>query len=290
MVQVPTKSAANGCAIPVFGLGTWQMGGKTTRDPNNDDKGNIKAIRDALLQGLMHVDTAEMYAAGHTEKLVGEAIRYQDRANLFLASKVWKDHLRYDDLIKACQQSLARLKTKYLDLYLVHGPNPAVPMQETMRALDTLVADGLVRHIGVCNFTVARLTEAQSYAKTKFAAVQAHFNLICREPEEFGVVKYCQENGALLIAWRPVQKGALAEAGGPIMQALCKKYRRTPAQIAINWLISQPGIVTLSTMRQQDHLYDNLGALGWQMTPEDVELVRQHFPGRVNRSDAVPLG
>jgi len=286
---IETKTLANGFSMPVFGIGTWMMGGALTRDINNDDDRDVRAIQEAIKRGITHVDTAELYAAGHAEEIVGKAIEEVDRKSLFIVSKVWNDHLRYDDVLKSAHDSLSQIGTDYLDLYLIHKPNPAIPMRETMRALDTLLDDGLIKNIGVSNFTVQRMQEAQSYTKTKIVATQVHYNLMFREPEIKGVVKYCQDNDVLLIAWRPVQKGLLTASNNPIMNEMSRKYNKTPTQIAINWLISQPYVVTLSTMRSPEHLKENLGALGWKMSDEDVELLRQHFPNQQKISDAVPL-
>src|SRR3989344_8387321 len=121
---IPTKKLNNGFEMPVFGFGTWMMGGAFTQDPNNDDQADIQAIKTAIKFGITHIDTAEKYAGGHAEELVGEAIRNFARKKLFIVSKVSQTNLKYDDLIKSCQATLQRLNTSYLDLYLIHAPNP----------------------------------------------------------------------------------------------------------------------------------------------------------------------
>lgn len=289
-MNVPTKKLKCGFEMPVFGLGTWMMGGDKNRDPNNDDRADIKAIQNTIEAGITHIDTAENYAEGHAEKLVGQAIKDYDRRNLFLVSKVGRANLGYDNLIRACRNSLKRLQTDYLDLYLIHAPNPEIPIEETMRAMDTLREEGLIRNIGISNFTVERTEEAQAHTKNKIVANQLHLNLIFRETERKGLLEYCQKNDIMFVAWRPVQKGTLTEKGThKILDEICKKYDKTPAQIAINWLISQPNVVTLSKMRNPAHLKENLGALGWQMEKEDIEKLRNEFPNQQNVSDAVPL-
>lgn len=286
---IPTKTLSGGFSLPIFGLGTWMMGGAFTRDLNNDDDRDIRAIQQAIRDGITHIDTAELYAAGHAEELVGQAIKNLNRANLFIVSKVWSDHLKYDDLINAVKRSLARLKSDYLDLYLIHKPSQTVPLRETMRAMDALVDTGLIKNIGVSNFTVPRMQEAHSYTKNKIVATQVHYNLMFREPEVKGVLQYCQENEIFIIAWRPVEKGLLVLKGNQLVGGLCQKYDKTPAQIAINWLISQPFVVTLSTMRSPEHLKENLDALDWRMSKEDVELIRDNFPNQQKISNRVPL-
>ena len=287
---IPTKKLNNGFEMPVFGFGTWMMGGAFTQDPNNDDQADIQAIKTAIKFGITHIDTAEKYAGGHAEELVGEAIRNFARKKLFIVSKVSQTNLKYDDLIKSCQATLQRLNTSYLDLYLIHAPNPEIPIQETMRAMDTLMTEGLIKNIGISNFTIKRMQEAQSFTKHPIVANQLHYNLLFREPERKDLLEFCQKNDMMLIAWRPVQKGELTQKGKyKILDEMCDKYRKTPAQIAINWLISQPNVVTLSKIRSSDHTKENLGAIGWQMEKQDIEKFKDKFPDQRDISDIAPL-
>ncbi len=289
-MEIPTKKLNNGFEMPVYGLGTWQMGGSTERDVTNDDEADIAAIQNAIVQGVTHIDTAEKYADGYTETLVGKAIQGFDRSTLFLTSKVRTEHFLYEDVLNACNASLKRLGTDYLDLYLLHFYNPAIPLQETMRAMDTLVEEGLVKNIGVCNFNKEHLAEAQSYTKNKIVCNQVHYNLIFREPERKELLEYCQNNDIFLSAWRPLQKGNLTEDTSLMIKELCDKYQKTSAQIAINWLISQPNVITISKTRHTEHLNENLGALDWTMEKVDIERLRNEYPDQQDASDAVPLG
>lgn len=288
-MTIPVKTLKNGFSMPVFGLGTWRMGGDVRHSLLNDDKADIAAIRYAIEHGITHIDTAELYAAGHTEKLVAQAIQGFDRTKLFLVSKVLSRHLAYDDVIRSCEGSLHRLKTDYLDLYLIHAPNPSIDIRETMRALDTLKRSGKIRAIGVSNFTAARMEAAQKVTENKLVATQVHYNLLYREPEHAGVLDYCQKNDMLLIAWRPVEKGTLTASGTPCVDRLCEKYHCTPAQIAINWLISQKNVVTLSKMRSTGHIDENLGSMAFSLSTDDVEYLRREFPDQKVVSNSVPL-
>jgi diketogulonate reductase-like aldo/keto reductase len=286
---IPTKKLKSGFEMPVYGLGTWQMGGRETRDPNNDDDADIQAIKRAINLGITHIDTAESYADGYTEVLVGKAIKDYQREKLFLVSKVKVIHLKYDDLIASCKASLRRLNTSYLDIYLIHFPNPDIPIEETMRAMNTLFEQGLIKNIGVSNFNINEIEKAQSYTKNKIVASQLHLNLKYREAEKKGVLKYCQKHDMMFIAWRPLQKGVLLQHDESIVIELAKKYYKTPTQIAINWLISQDNVVTLSKTRNIEHLKENLGAVDWKMDKEDIEKLRNNYPNQENISDAVPL-
>lgn len=287
---VPTKKLKSGFELPVFGLGTWQMGGRETRDPQNDDKKDITAIQKAIELGITHIDTAESYAEGYAETLVGQAIKGYNRANLFIVSKIRKEHLKFNDVFVFCKASLKRLQTDYLDLYLIHSPSLEISLQETLRAMDKLVSDGLVRNIGVSNFTTPRLIEAQKHTQNKLVVNQVYYSLVIRQPEQEGLLKYCQENDVFLEAYRPVEKGAILTAPiAPILTEMGKKYDKTPAQIAINWLISQENVVTLSKTSTIEHLEENLGAVGWQMAQEDVERLRKDFPNQQEKSERLPL-
>ena len=284
---IPTRKLRNGFEIPVYGLGTWQMGGGWTMD-TEDDASDIAAIKNAIDLGITHIDTAEVYGGGHTEELVGEAIKDFDRKKLFIVSKVYTDHLSYGDVLKSAKNSLKRLKTSYLDLYLTHGYNQKISIKETMGAMDTLVDEELVRNIGFCNYTVSDIQEAQSYAKHKLVAGQMHYNLQIREVEKKKILSYCQHNDIMLIAWRPVQ-GALVNNRQQIIKDLMEKYNKTASQIAINWLISQKNVVTLSKTSNIEHLKENLGAIGLNMENEDIERLRTEYPDQRNASDALPL-
>lgn len=288
-MKIPTKKLNSGFEIPVFGLGTWMMGGAMTRDVNNNDEADIKAIKNAIEAGITHIDTAEKYAEGYTEELVGKAIRGYDRKKLFLVTKIPENHLNYKDVFTSLNASLQRLQTDYLDMYMIHGPSLTIPIEETMKALNELKDKGLIKNIAVSNFTVERFKKAQEASKAKIIAGQYHLNLKFREAERKGILKYFQDNDVMFIAWRPVQKGLLSSSDSGIIKEMCKKYGKTPSQVAINWLISQKNLVTISKMRDETHLKENLGALDWQMDQKDIEKLDKEFPDQKDISDAVPL-
>lgn len=286
---IPTKKLTNGFEIPVFGLGTWLFGGDSVRNPENDDRGQIQAIVQAIESGITHIDTAENYAEGHSEELVGKAIADFDRKNLLIVSKIDKLHLRYEDVLTACRASLKRLNSEYLDLYLIHAPNDEVPLSETLRAMDKLVAEGLVKNLGVSNFTTRRFVEAQKLTKNKLVVNQVYYNLSVREPENEGLLAYCQRNDVILEAYRPFDKGVLLDNTPEVIMGMSNKYHKTFSQIALNWLISQKNVITISKITSLEHLNENLNALNWTMDKEDIETLRKLFPNQIERSDRLPL-
>jgi diketogulonate reductase-like aldo/keto reductase len=288
---IPTKKLRNGFELPEYGLGTWQMGGRTERDPSNDDAADIAAIQGAIESGIVHIDTAERYAAGRAEELIALAIARGGckRENLFIVSKVPSNHQGYEGVLHACVQSLQRLQMDYLDLYLLHNYGDEFPLKETMRALDELKGRGLIRNIGVSNFGIEHLKEAQSYSKYPIVCNQVHYNLRVREVEESGLLKFCQQNDIMIVAYRPTDKGNLFQTTPPIVEEICRKYGKTFPQISINWLISQPNVVTLVKTRSPEHLEENLGGVGWYMEKDDIEKLRVEFPTQIAISDVIPL-
>jgi len=286
-MKIPIKKLKGGFELPVYGLGLWQMGGRWEADTSKDDA-DIKAIWNAIELGITHIDTAEKYGNGHAEELLGQALKGIDRSKLIIATKVAGPNQRYDDLLRSFEASLKRIGTDYIDLYLLHRfPDPGISISETMKAMDNLVRQKVVKNIGVCNFTPNRLIETQKHTENKIVCNQVHYNLQYREVEAKGVLDFCQKNDVLLSAWRPLQKGLLPKSS--LLEEIAEKYNKTPAQIAINWLISQDNVITLSKTSNLDHLKDNLGAIGWSMAKEDIEKIRKEFPGQQVISDALPL-
>lgn len=276
------KRLTDDVKISVLGLGTWNMGGRIGRSIINDKK-DINAIKAAIELGMTHIDTAEMYGNGHCEELVGIAIKDYNREELFITTKVLPEHLRYKDVISAAERSLSRLKTNYIDLYLIHKPNPGIPIKESMKAMDYLVEHKIARFIGVSNFGINQLKEAGVYAKNKIAANQIEYNLLARNHGTFtndmesAIIPYCQENDILIIAWAPLAKGRLVKPGYKILDEMIKKYNKTQSQIAINWLISQENVITIPKSSNIEHLKENLGALGWRMKEEDINKLSNKF-------------
>lgn len=279
-----TWKLKSGFELPKLGLGTWAIGGKRERDCSHD-KESVGSIQTAVEMGYAHIDTAEVYGSGHCEELVGQAIRGFSRDNLIIASKVVDYHLRHDDVIAAAKGSLQKIDIEYIDLYYIHAPNPDVPLKETMRAMDALVDEGIVRKIGVSNFTVTLFEEAQSYTKNKIVANQVEYSLLTRESGKYSgnvnmeseTLPYCQRNDVLLVAERPLERGIVLQQNA-VMDAVAQKYVKSYAQIALNWLVSQKNVVTIPMSQSEAHLKENVGALGWRMESDDIERLRAEYP------------
>jgi len=263
-----------GVKIPPIGLGTWGIGGGMTPDRSNDDY-YINVVRKAIELGMWHIDTAEMYGAGHTEEIVGKAIKEYDREDIFITTKVKGENLSREKLIKALRGSLERLNLKYVDLYLVHWPNPRVPLRETMKTLEELVDRGLIRFIGVSNFDVKLIEEARNHLSHEdIVNVQNRYSLMHRGDEK-DVIPYCQKEKITYTAYTPLEKGSLAKDS--FLAEIGKKYGKTAAQVALNWIISQPYMITIPKASNPKHLEENAGAMGWRLEKEDLEKINLHF-------------
>jgi len=275
MTLIPNKCAKNFC-LPILGLGTYQIG--TEQQNSNDiDAKSVASLKQAIELGFTHIDTAESYGEGRSEQLVGVAIKDFDRSQLKITTKVRRSHLRYDDLIRAAKGSLKRLGIKTIDLYLIHGPSSEVLINESMKAMDYLLENELIRNIGVSNFNTEQLAAALAATKYSIVNNQIHYNLGARVFEQNGTIAFCQKHNILVTAYRIIGYDQLAP-GMSILNRLATKYQRTPIQIAINWLINQPNIVGLVKAVNPDHLRENLGALGWKLEDRDKEYLASQFP------------
>jgi diketogulonate reductase-like aldo/keto reductase len=257
----------NGERIPRIGLGTWRVGGEASPDHTRDAE-MVNLIRSAVDMGYRLIDTAEMYAGGHTESLIGQAIRGFNRDELFITTKVWHTQLRYRDVIQSLHGSLERLGTDYVDLFLIHWPNPSVPLEETFEAMNELASQGKTRHLGVSNFDLSALKRARLLARPALANVQVRYSLTNRMPGQNGVLDYCQENDIVLTAYSPIKGGLLSR---PLLKEISQRYGVTPAQVALYWLVRQPKVNTIPMSTHPDHLKDNLGAVDLRLEDEDIQ-------------------
>jgi len=193
--------------VSKIGMGVWQASG----DWKGDDNEITKAIEQSYELGVNFFDTAEVYGDGRSERIVGRALREIGRDNFVVATKVYGDHLRYDELLKAAMASLARLGLREIDLYQVHWPDPwkQIPLKHTMRALEKLYQEGRVRAIGVSNFAVRDLEEARSsLSKAEIVSDQVRYNIVQREVEE-EVIPYAKREGITILAYSPLAQGVL---------------------------------------------------------------------------------
>ena len=240
-----------------------------------NEKQRIEVLRYGIEMGMTLIDTAEDYGDGLSEEIVGKAIAGQ-RENVFVATKFSPEHNRYNDVIRALEGSLRRLNTDYVDLYQIHWPNSAVPLGETIDALVTLKNLGKVIHVGVCNFSLANLMEAQMVFDGRIVSEQVEYNLFDRYIEN-DVMPYCEENGMFIMAYNPLyRRNALMEN---TLNEFAAKYDKTPAQIILNWLVSHPPVVPLVGGVTIQHIKENATAADFTIGEEDLAILDQiHKP------------
>lgn len=267
------KSLKNGFEIPSLALGTWGFGGREFHDPENNDTRQIEAIENAVTSGVTWIDTAEYYADGYAETLVGTALKGAKRDSYQICSKVWKTHLRRDDVWRAAENSLNRLKTDHFDLYLYHQIDESVPLEETLNAMNELVQQGIAKNIGVSNFNAERLERAMKISEAPIVVNQVEYSLVCREPEK-DLLDFCQENDVILQAWRPLQY--LKDCS--LTDELCAKYSISLQQLALAWLIAQQNVTTITATQDPVHLWDNLAATELVLEKDDQLRLKNDYP------------
>jgi len=265
-------------SIPVVGLGTWGIGGEMGPDSSRDEAG-IQALRLGLDLDMRSIDTAEMYGTGHSEEVVARAIQGRhDRG--FVASKVSPRHFAYDDVLAAAKRSLKRLGLKQMDLYQLHWPNSRIPISETMKAMEKLVKDGLTRHIGVSNFSVEQMREAQqSLSHKKIVSNQVEFSLVDRSVEA-GIMQYCQKEGLTLIAYSPLGQGKIPRGRGPsfkVLDEIAGKLGKSRNQVALNWVLQHDSVVAIPKAADKDHVRENAEVAEWKLGSEDYQRLAKAF-------------
>jgi diketogulonate reductase-like aldo/keto reductase len=256
--------------LPKIGFGTWKIGGGSQADPDLDSI-SLTALRFALEVGYTHFDTAEMYASGHSEELVGRAIRESGRRreDVFITSKVHPKNLIRNKAIQACEDSLRRLGTDYIDLYLIHWHTAGTKLDDTFRDLNKLVRDGRVKHLGVSNFDLKLLRQSQELSETPILTNQVPYSLSDRSYVENGVLDYCRQNDILLTAYSPVDEGNLRP--NQTLEAIAKAHNATIFQIVLAWLVMQPRVITIPMSFNRQHIRENFDAAEIELTQSEID-------------------
>ena len=258
--------------LPKIGFGAWRIGGGSSPNRSLDSK-SLTALRAALEIGYTHFDIAEMYASGHSEELVGEAVRGSGmkREVIFVTTKVHPSHLKYDDVLTACENSLRRLQMDFIDLYLIHWPGTGVKYADTFRALNKLVRDGKVKHLGVSNFNLRLLKQARELSETPILTNQVPFSVSDRSYVKNGVLEYGQQNDIFLTAYSPVDEGNLRS--DKTLEAIAKAHNATMYQIALAWVISHLRVITIPMSFNPQHIRENFDAAEIELTKEEIDLL-----------------
>jgi diketogulonate reductase-like aldo/keto reductase len=205
----------------------------------------------------------------------------EERESVFIATKVSAENLGYEAVLRSCEASLKRLKTKYVDLYQVHWPNTRIPIGETMKAMEKLAEEGKVREIGVSNFSVQQTREAQeALSKKTLASNQVEYSLVERSIEE-DLLPYCTKEHVTIIAYSPVARGRIPGGGREerweILDRIAEKYGKTRTQVALNWLICKEPVVAIPKAGELEHVRENAGSVGWALKREDQDGLSKAF-------------
>ena len=273
---------SNGLSIPSIGYGTWRL-------KNNEDTINI--VKDAVKAGYRLFDTAIAYG---NIKTIGEGLKASkiDRKELFITSKLWNDSRAYDDVIKACKETIKELDCEYLDLYLIHWPaSPALfddwkeKNNETWKAFEYLYNEGLVKAIGVCNFKVHQLEPLLKDCTIKPMINQIEFHIGQRQED---ILEYCHKNDILVEAWSPLGSGKMLKVEE--LQQMADKYNVSPAKLCIRFCI-QNNTIPIPKSKNYDRMKDNLDVFDFEISDEDMKTLNEmpYLGGSGLDSDTVTL-
>lgn len=269
------KVTINNQVLPALGIGTWEIGD----DPKLRDE-EIAAIRAGLDAGLSVIDTAEMYGNGRSEELVGEAIKPYQRAKIFLISKVLPQNASRSKMRQSLQNSLQRLQTDYLDLYLYHWRG-MVPLSETVSELQALQNEGLIRSWGVSNFDIDDMQELWQLPEGQNCVVNEDLYNLETRGIEYSLLPWQREHHVPLIAYSPLGRGP--KMGSTMMKneavlQVAEEHEASAYQILLAWVMQQPDVLAIPKSSSSKHLLSNLKALDIELTPEDLQILEKAYP------------
>lgn len=271
-------SLPSGQSIPVLGQGTWKMGENPAKR-----KTEIEALRLGLDLGMSLIDTAEMYGEGGAEILIGEAIEGR-RDDVFLVSKVYPHNAGLRGAVQACERSLRRLKTDYLDIYLLHWRG-AIPLEETLEAFLRLKDSGKIRDFGVSNFDLEDMVEAFALpGGNEIVTNQVLYNLVHRGIE-FDLLPWCRDHNVTVMAYSPIEHSPIDQRGmldHPVLNSIAARHGCTPAQVALAWLM-QRELVAIPKASNPQHVRENFGALSITLAEKDFVQLDNAFPQPVGK-------
>ena len=241
--------------IPALGLGTWKLKGDEC----------VSTVLKALEIGYRHIDTADAYE-NHQEVAQGIKQSGIKREEIFITTKVWHDEINEPNLNKSAKRFLEELQTDYLDLLLIHWPNKDIPITESLEELNILKQEGVIKAIGVSNFTIHHLQDALKTG-IEVASNQVEFHPSLNQKE---LKNFCDQNKIVITAYSPLARGYDLEL--PVIKDLSQKYGKTPSQVILNWLVNK-GLVAIPKSSNPQRLLENFQSLDWQIDPQDMELI-----------------
>lgn len=268
MNAIPLIELLSGESVPTLGMGTWTMGASYFRR-----KSEVRALRLGLDLGMRVIDTAEMYSNGGAESIVGKAIAGR-RDEAFVVSKVLPKNASREGTIRACEQSLKRLRVEQIDLYLLHWR--LGDLESTVSGFNQLLEDGKIRNWGVSNFSVPDMKEVLSLTGgSRCATNQVLYNLRKREVER-ETIPWCKSKGISIMAYSPLEQGKLF--GNTVLVQLARKHNATEVQIILSWILSRSGVIAIPRTVNESHIRENSGATKVFLDSSDHDLLDREFP------------
>lgn len=264
----------SGKSVHPIGIGTWGIGGRRETIIGNEPE-EIAAIRYSLSKGQNHIDTAELYGAGYTDVVVGQAIRDIAREDIFIADKLWLDSVSEGRVRPAVETMLKKLGTDYIDLLYIHKAWDEVDWRTAIPQIDDLIDAGIVRYFGVSNFNLAQVETAMKLARHNVAANQIYFNVLHTQEATSEVMKFCAEHDIQIIAYRPVERSEVAN--NPVIQKIAALHTASPEQIALAWLLNQK-VLTIPKSLQPSHIDQNVAAVDIVLSPAEVDELNRIEP------------
>ncbi|MBV0901348.1 aldo/keto reductase [Haloarcula salina] len=240
--------------VPALGLGTYRLRGQTCTE----------TVAQALEMGYRHIDTAEYYEnqAAIGQALANTAVSSDD---LFITTKVWRTNLGYEETKQSVRACREKLGIETIDLLLIHWPSRSVPIEETIRAMNELQSDGVVRHIGVSNFSVEQLANAREASETPICTNQVEYNPYTDQSD---VLEYCIDHDIMLTAYSPLAKGRVND--DTTLATIGDRYEKSPAQVALRWLVQQQQVAAIPKAASHAHLESNLSIFDFELTDEEM--------------------
>jgi len=270
-----TELGKTGEKIPVIGQGTWGIKARKSKEYYEQWK---KSLRHGIELGMTYIDTAEAYGWGISERIVGEVVAEYDRDEVFVTSKLLPTHVRYSQMKKATEKSLKRLNLKYFDMYLIHFPNPLIPIKSNMRLLEELIAEGKTRYIGVSNHSLKKFQKAQEcLKKAELVNSQLRVNVV-RQRHIINHLLFYQKHGVTLNAYSPLGHRGLTNLKGELrdnLEKIAKTHNATIHQIAIAWLINMNGVITIPKAFQLKHVEANAAASEIVLSDEEMNVITE---------------
>ncbi len=261
--------------LPKLALGTWLIGGTKEPDPNNDDAKDIQVIKTAIESGIALIDTAQNYADGKCEELVGQAIADSPRDTIKVLTKQKRLNLSYAEVIKGCHESLARLGINYLDYFVCHAPNPDFELADFFKAANQLYKDGLIRNVGVSNFGVKSLKLAIEASDLPIALNQVSFSINDSDILTSGVYDFCLAHNVPMQAYRPLVDIKKERDSYNLLVSIAERVGLTPHQVLIAYLNSYDGMNFTMRASTKEHWQQIKDATEFTLDAADIEALRQ---------------